>query len=173
MLTYSSGLGHIKYNETAAMRDQRNSYHKATISSTWSNHDGTDVPLYSIGPLANILFSGSLDQTYIPHAIAFAMCLFDYQDRCYSQTIERKIPLKINKFHLLKRKLQKELFKDPLKELDNLEEISTNYANNTEFDLSLTSDLISNSTDEEASGEHKTLCSLSLLLTLFVLLFLL
>lgn len=113
LLTYSSGMGYDNYNETLAGTEQRNAFHKATIPSTWANHAGDDVPLYATGPLANILFSGSFDQTYVPHAIAFAMCLFEYQERCQDLIEENKFPphriRKTNKIQLLREKLQSSL----------------------------------------------------------------
>lgn len=172
LLTYSSGLGHNYYNETTAMLDNFNSYHKATIPSTWANHGGDDVPLYAVGPLANILFSGSMDQTFIPHAIAFAMCLFDYQDRCHSQVNVHKPEMprfrKPNKIHLLKQKLQKEIFREQQNELDNLEASPTNVVNSSDFEFYLTSDLIGNSTFEN-SGKCKVGSTLVLVTLLIVL----
>jgi alkaline phosphatase len=34
------------------------------------------------GPLASQLFSGSVDQSYIPHAIAYSACLGEHSQRC-------------------------------------------------------------------------------------------
>jgi hypothetical protein len=82
LLMYASGPGYQHFNETLTKQDPKNSYHKATIPMVWGNHDATDVPLYAEGPLSNILFSGTLDQSYVAHAIAFAMCLFQYENRC-------------------------------------------------------------------------------------------
>lgn len=154
LLTYSSGVGFNYYNETSATIDHQNSYHKAAIPSTWANHAGDDVPLYAVGSLANILFGGTMDQTYIPHAIAFAMCLFDYKERC--QPVEHKAepPRMRNKIYLLKQKLQNEIFKEQQNELNALEEAAENFDNITEADVYLTSDLIGNSTDEN-SGKCK------------------
>lgn len=173
LLTYSSGLGFDYFNETAARLDHRNSYHKAAIPSNWANHAGDDVPLYAVGSLANILFGGTMDQTYVPHAIAFAMCLFDYQERC--QPIEQKAELprlrKQNKIYLLKQKLQKEIFRDQQVELSTLKEPVETFDNITEPDLYLTSDLISNSTfEDEDSGKRKTDRNLFFLSTLFTVL---
>lgn len=41
----------------------------------WATHGGEDVPVFAIGPLSTLLFSGSIDQSYIPHAISYAACL--------------------------------------------------------------------------------------------------
>lgn len=186
LLLYSSGLGFDSYNETTAVNDHRNAYHRATVPSTWANHAGTDVPLYAIGSLANILFSGTLDQTYISHAIAFAMCLFEYQDRCLSQRFVPKqfdLPRgrKPSKIHLLKQKIEKEIFDENQNELEPVEETSSlsfesstfadfevDATNNTEFDLLLTSDLIGNQTEID-SGEAKPSSLLTLLLFLVVI----
>lgn len=48
----------------------------------WATHGGEDVPVFAIGPLAAALFSGSVDQSYIPHAIAYAACLGHHASRC-------------------------------------------------------------------------------------------
>lgn len=169
LLTYSSGLGHDAYNESTALSDHRNSYHKATIPSTWSNHAGDDVPLYAFGTLANILFGGSMDQTYVPHAIAFSMCLFDYQDRCYRNflsPLEHPRPRKVSAIHLLKKKLQNEALEEPPNELIDA---SGNSANQTDFDLVLTSDLIANFTSENCGQDRKAhLILLSLLIVISV-----
>lgn len=189
LLTYSSGLGHESYNATAAINDHRNAYHKATIPSTWANHAGDDVPLYAVGALANLLFSGTLDQTYIPHAIAFAMCLEDFQDRCRRQFFERKVEMmrekKPSKIHLLKQKLQEDAFEERQGKIDNIEVVSedffiefthqtdifsTSFVNSTdteEDEVMSTADLIGNSTLED-SGQ----CTLSNSFMLLVVLLL-
>ena len=86
LLTYASGVGHGAFNLTAATKDYHNAYHKAAIPSSWGNHAGEDVPLYAIGALASFLFSGTIDQTFIPHAISFALCLSQYHSRCEKQS---------------------------------------------------------------------------------------
>lgn len=48
----------------------------------WATHGGEDVPVFAVGPLASVLFSGSVDQSYIPHAIAYAACLAHHASRC-------------------------------------------------------------------------------------------
>lgn len=111
LLLYSSGIGYKNFNETEALHDHKNSIHKATIPTTWSNHAAGDVPLYATGPLANILFSGTFDQTYLPHSIAFALCLFHFSDRCDEAFIQRTIPVNERKrggIEELKKILNKE-----------------------------------------------------------------
>lgn len=152
LLLYSSGLGSNYYNESSAKIDHRNSYHKAVIPSTWANHGGDDVPLYAVGALANILFGGTMDQTYIPHAIAFAMCLFDYKERCNSSpaVYKNEIPRirKPNKIYLLKQKLQKDIFKEKQNELSIVEEAPANSDNVTETEVDLNSNVIDSSVNE-------------------------
>jgi alkaline phosphatase len=38
--------------------------------------------IFCQGPLASHLFSGSVDQSYIPHAVAYAACLGEHNQRC-------------------------------------------------------------------------------------------
>ncbi|KAI4472378.1 hypothetical protein M0802_016884, partial [Mischocyttarus mexicanus] len=54
----------------------------AGVPRAWATHGGEDVPVFAIGPLASILFSGSIDQSYIPHAISYAACLAHQSSRC-------------------------------------------------------------------------------------------
>ncbi|KOX73008.1 Alkaline phosphatase, tissue-nonspecific isozyme [Melipona quadrifasciata] len=54
----------------------------AGVPRAWATHGGEDVPVFAIGPLASVLFSGSVDQSYIPHAISYASCLGHYASRC-------------------------------------------------------------------------------------------
>lgn len=105
LLMYASGPGNENYNETLTRRDPQNAYHKATIPLIWGNHDATDVPLFAQGPLANVLFSGSIDQTYVAHAIAFAMCLFQYESRC--ERYETEPPHRYSKIHELRQEFDR------------------------------------------------------------------
>ncbi|PSN41403.1 hypothetical protein C0J52_25115 [Blattella germanica] len=47
-----------------------------------SNSSSSEVTGRNSGPLASQLFSGSVDQSYIPHAIAYAACLGEHSQRC-------------------------------------------------------------------------------------------
>ena len=40
------------------------------------------VVCFCQGPLASLIFSGTFDQSYIPHAIAYAACLGEHNQRC-------------------------------------------------------------------------------------------
>lgn len=105
LLTYSSGQGHQYYNETIAQRDPKNAYHKATVPTTWANHAADDVPLYAIGSLANLLYSGTFDQTYLAHSLAYAMCLFTYDSRCH---IPKQVIKPLDKIHQLRKNLNEQ-----------------------------------------------------------------
>lgn len=197
LLTYSSGLGHENYNETIAKSDHRNSYHKATIPSTWANHGGDDVPLYAIGALSNILFSGSMDQSYVPHAIAFAMCLGGYQNRPYLRhAFEQRIAPSREKVrsnvHIVRDMLKTTA--TPMKEkqmeveepttvsiteaevleeihemnVTVIEEILDNFLNNSEVDLASTSDLVQ-SDDESGKSQIASNFALAVISMMFVL----
>ncbi|GIY68930.1 alkaline phosphatase [Caerostris extrusa] len=50
-------------------------------SSSVDTHGGEDVPVYAHGPMAH-LFRGVLEQTYIPHAMAYAACIGPQRDDC-------------------------------------------------------------------------------------------
>lgn len=111
LLTYSSGIGNTNYSEGNAIRDPKNAVHKAAIPATWANHAASDVPLYAVGSLASSLFSGTFDQSYVPHAIAYAMCLFQYSDRCDEASVIREKPsneTRAGGFEELKKYLNKE-----------------------------------------------------------------
>lgn len=58
--------------------------HGAAVPRQWATHGGEDVPVYSQGPLAGALLGGSMDQTYLPHAIAYIACFVDFAERCRS-----------------------------------------------------------------------------------------
>lgn len=47
----------------------------------YETHGGEDVPVYATGPGSH-LFSGTIEQTYIAHAIAYAACIADDNSHC-------------------------------------------------------------------------------------------
>ena len=165
LLTYSSGLGYQNYNETAAIHDYRNSYHKATIASTWANHAADDVPVYAIGQMANFLFSGSFDQTYLAHAIAYAMCIFQYESRCHN-SIYIKRPKPVNEkgprgIEALKQELGKFSQIKPFGVRNNLENIKETLIHTTEAMLIENSNdvILKNETSQEDIYESSDLVS--------------
>lgn len=62
--------------------EEKNSIHGAAVPRKWATHGGEDVPVYATGPLSSLFFTGTVDQSYIPHAIAYIACLAEYKQRC-------------------------------------------------------------------------------------------
>nr|XP_012227449.1 PREDICTED: alkaline phosphatase-like isoform X2 [Linepithema humile] len=84
-LLYSNGPGYTQPRNI--LREAgKDSTQTAGVPRAWATHGGEDVPVFAIGPLANVLFSGSIDQSYIPHAIAYAACLAHHASRCSRDT---------------------------------------------------------------------------------------
>ncbi|KZC03755.1 Alkaline phosphatase, tissue-nonspecific isozyme, partial [Dufourea novaeangliae] len=80
-LLYSNGPGYTQPRNI--LREAgKDSIQTAGVPRAWATHGGEDVPVFAIGPLANVLFSGSIDQSYIPHAISYAGCLGHHASRC-------------------------------------------------------------------------------------------
>ncbi|XP_029665202.1 alkaline phosphatase-like isoform X2 [Formica exsecta] len=80
-LLYSNGPGYTQ-PRTILREAGKDSIQTAGVPRAWATHGGEDVPVFAIGPLASTLFSGSIDQSYIPHAIAYAACLAHHASRC-------------------------------------------------------------------------------------------
>ncbi|XP_025265783.1 alkaline phosphatase [Camponotus floridanus] len=80
-LLYSNGPGYTD-PRTILREAGKDSIQTAGVPRAWATHGGEDVPVFAIGPLASTLFSGSVDQSYIPHAIAYAACLAHHASRC-------------------------------------------------------------------------------------------
>ncbi|XP_077295947.1 alkaline phosphatase-like [Arctopsyche grandis] len=87
---YGSGPGHgarigdpsLAEPGPAEMGQDMNRVHAAAAPRQWATHGAEDVPVYAIGPLATVLFSGTFEQSYIPHAVAYIACLGDQAARC-------------------------------------------------------------------------------------------
>lgn len=85
-ILYGNGPGFstpriIPMNLTTVAED-RNQVHGSAVPRQWATHGGEDVPVYALGPLATTLFTGTFDQSYIPHAIAYSACLGEHRLRC-------------------------------------------------------------------------------------------
>ncbi|KAG8329059.1 hypothetical protein J6590_095865 [Homalodisca vitripennis] len=87
-LLYGSGPGYSVPrsvpNNASSAAEERNAVHGSAVPRQWGTHGGEDVPVFAAGPLARALFSGIVDQSYIPHAIAFIACLGEHSKRCVS-----------------------------------------------------------------------------------------
>lgn len=179
LLTYSSGIGFSNYSETNSIRDPKNAVHKAAIPASWANHAAGDVPIYAIGPMANLLFSGSFDQTYVAHAIAYAMCLFQYSDRCDEAYVQRSKPTierKLGGIEELKKVLNKESkkFQHSMEDIEkrikeeNIEKESTTENIFVITDSYESSDLIANFTENGNISSAIKISNFCVLLGVFV-----
>ncbi|XP_034829178.1 alkaline phosphatase-like [Maniola hyperantus] len=88
-LLYGTGPGHsepraLPLNGTSTI--PADAVHAAAVPRQWATHGGEDVPIYALGPMATILFAGVVEQSYIPHAIAYAACLAHHARRCQEST---------------------------------------------------------------------------------------
>ncbi|XP_013173604.1 PREDICTED: alkaline phosphatase-like [Papilio xuthus] len=95
-ILYGTGPGHseprtLPSNGTKFIA-KHDVVHGAAAPKMWSTHGGEDVPVYALGPMATILFAGVVEQSYIPHAIAYAACLAHQAHRCINNNVtERKV----------------------------------------------------------------------------------
>lgn len=88
-LLYGNGPGHSAEHRLVPMAnitdtETHNELHGAAVPRQWATHGGEDVPVYANGPrgVTQALFSGTFDQSYVPHAIAYVACLAEYAERC-------------------------------------------------------------------------------------------
>uniref|UniRef100_A0A8D8YZV5 alkaline phosphatase n=1 Tax=Cacopsylla melanoneura TaxID=428564 RepID=A0A8D8YZV5_9HEMI len=83
-LLYSNGPGFSvpRLVPSNASATDKNSVHGSGVPRHWATHSGEDVPVYASGPLASVLLTGTMDQSYIPHALAYIACLGEYRERC-------------------------------------------------------------------------------------------
>jgi alkaline phosphatase len=80
-LTYGNGPGGLKsirtYNLTNNLTEGLNYTQESAVYLKSETHGGEDVPIYASGPMS-WLFQGTVEQSYIAHAIAFSMCIGPY-----------------------------------------------------------------------------------------------
>ncbi|CAH0399763.1 unnamed protein product [Chilo suppressalis] len=98
-LLYGTGPGHsepraLPLNTTASAPANVDAVHAAAVPRQWATHGGEDVPIYALGPMATILFAGVVEQSYIPHAIAYAACLAHHSRRCQEKVNFTQPPVK-------------------------------------------------------------------------------
>ncbi|XP_022162133.1 alkaline phosphatase-like [Myzus persicae] len=94
-LLYGNGPGHRAEHRLVPMvnatdAETHNRLHGAAVPRQWATHGGEDVPVYAAGPqgITQALFSGTFDQSYVPHAIAYVACLAEHAERCRRQDAE-------------------------------------------------------------------------------------
>ncbi|XP_071446825.1 alkaline phosphatase-like [Hetaerina americana] len=80
-LLYSNGPGFGRENLSGVDTGAKDAVQQSAVPRLWATHGGEDVPVYARGP-GSSLFRGAVDQTYIPHAIAYAACLGAHRGRC-------------------------------------------------------------------------------------------
>ncbi|ROT69520.1 alkaline phosphate [Penaeus vannamei] len=79
-LLYGNGPGYAHATPTGRQdltgfnTQDINFVQQAAVPRKYETHGGEDVPVYAYGPGAH-LFSGTIEQTYIAHAIAHAACI--------------------------------------------------------------------------------------------------
>ncbi|KAG8242953.1 hypothetical protein J6590_055676 [Homalodisca vitripennis] len=83
-LLYGNGPGYVSPRSIPSNSSgkEKNAVHGSAVPRQWATHGGEDVPVYAQGPLATLLFSGTVDQSFIPHAIAYIACLGPQKARC-------------------------------------------------------------------------------------------
>ncbi|XP_042867406.1 alkaline phosphatase, tissue-nonspecific isozyme-like isoform X2 [Penaeus japonicus] len=86
-LLYGNGPGYAHTTPTGRQdltgfnTQDINFVQQAAVPRKYETHGGEDVPVYAYGPGAH-LFSGTIEQTYIAHAIAHAACIADDNSHC-------------------------------------------------------------------------------------------
>ncbi|GFS34737.1 alkaline phosphatase, tissue-nonspecific isozyme [Nephila pilipes] len=86
-LLYANGPGYNhnfpsgRENLTSVNTEDKNFIQQSAVPRRWDSHGGEDVPVYAHGPMAH-LFRGVVEQTYVPHALAFASCIGPQRDDC-------------------------------------------------------------------------------------------
>ncbi|KAK7080789.1 hypothetical protein SK128_027420 [Halocaridina rubra] len=86
-LLYGNGPGYAHSTPTGRQdltgfnTQDINFVQQAAVPRKYETHGGEDVPVYAQGP-GSYLFSGTIEQTYIPHAIAYAACIGDDNSHC-------------------------------------------------------------------------------------------
>lgn len=83
VISYAAGPGQYSYVRNQHPKD---TVQPSTVPKSWGQHSGEDVALFAVGALSTLLFSGTVDQTYIPHAISYALCISIHADRCKVDT---------------------------------------------------------------------------------------
>ncbi|XP_046390023.1 alkaline phosphatase-like [Ischnura elegans] len=80
-LLYGNGPGFGRENLSGVDTGAKNAVQQSAVPRQWATHGGEDVPVYAKGP-GSSLFRGSLDQTFLPHAMAYAACIGEHKERC-------------------------------------------------------------------------------------------
>lgn len=88
VLAYGNGpsAGTDRTNITEQETTSMNYTQQAAYPKWLETHGGEDVAVFAIGPWAH-LFTGVHDQTFIPHAMAYAACIGQFSgEKCHTRT---------------------------------------------------------------------------------------
>ncbi len=56
----------------------------------YESHGGEDVGIYARGPYSH-LFTGTIENSYIPHAMGFSLCVGPHKALCLNEQIKNGI----------------------------------------------------------------------------------
>ncbi|ROT76350.1 Alkaline phosphatase, tissue-nonspecific isozyme [Penaeus vannamei] len=96
-LLYGNGPGYAHTTPTGRQdltgfnTQDINFVQQAAVPRKYETHGGEDVPVYAYGPGAH-LFSGTIEQTYIAHAIAHAACIAEDNNHAHRRGPEAGSP---------------------------------------------------------------------------------
>lgn len=88
VIAYGNGpsVGVDRSNITEQETTSMNYTQQAAYPKWLETHGGEDVAVFAIGPWAH-LFTGVHDQTFIPHAMAYAACIGQFSgEKCHAKT---------------------------------------------------------------------------------------
>ncbi|XP_071453344.1 alkaline phosphatase, tissue-nonspecific isozyme-like, partial [Hetaerina americana] len=91
-LLYGNGPGFGRENLSGVDTGAKNAVQQSAVPRQWATHGGEDVPVYAKGP-GSSLFRGSLDQTFLPHAMAYAACIGEHKERCKRKRKGSSLPI--------------------------------------------------------------------------------
>lgn len=93
--------------------EDKNYIQQSAVPRRWDSHGGEDVPVYAQGPMSH-LFRGVFEQTYIPHALAFASCIGPQRDDCERrrQSLHHRQLIECPSPHIVAEDLKRDMMND-------------------------------------------------------------
>lgn len=93
--------------------EDKNYIQQSAVPRRWDSHGGEDVPVYAQGPMSH-LFRGVFEQTYIPHALAFASCIGPQRDDCERrrQSLHHRQLIECPSPHIIAEDLKRDMMND-------------------------------------------------------------
>jgi hypothetical protein len=99
-LLYGNGPGGIRKIRTKNLTNEetsnKNYIQESAIFLRSETHGGEDVAIFASGPMGH-LFEGTVEQSYIPHAMAYAACIgpiYGKDKNCFKERGVHSISLK-------------------------------------------------------------------------------